>query len=177
MPIGVYIRTEEHRKNLSIAHKGQIAWCKGKKLSLEHRKKLSISHRKNPVYYWLGKKRSPETIQKMREGMIGKMCGPKHPNYNGGRYKDKSGYILILKHNHPFPSHPDGYVLEHRLVAEKYLGRYLKPTEQVHHINEISDDNKPENLFVFENFATHRLFHVYLKSNPILKTFLESNLS
>jgi len=54
---------------------------------------------------------------------------------------------MILVDNHP-SRNSRGYVFEHRLVVEKYLGRYLKSTEEVHHINGDKLDNRIKNLQV-----------------------------
>lgn len=83
--------------------------------------------------------------------------GENNPNWKGGR-KKRDGYILIWNPKHPHCS-GKSYVLEHRLVMEKHLGRYLKPEERVHHKNGIKDDNRIENLTLFKNIGEHFKFH------------------
>jgi len=88
-------------------------------------------------------------IRKMRpcKWMIGRK-GPKSPYWKGGKYQDRtSGYILVYSPNHP-SAHKKGYVMEHRLIMESRLGRYLKKNELVHHKNGVKDDNRIENLEV-----------------------------
>ena len=74
-----------------------------------------------------------------------KKSGPDSMSYRNGRLNRKDGYIGIL-----VPGHPNGfgagYVLEHRLVMEREIGRYLRPDEVVHHINRNRKDNRIENL-------------------------------
>lgn len=55
------------------------------------------------------------------------------------------GYVTIKRRDHPY-ANSAGYVMEQRLVMEPVLGRYLTPGENVHHRNQVRDDNRPENL-------------------------------
>lgn len=85
--------------------------------------------------------------------------GNKNPHWKGGRCKNTAGYIMIYMPTHPFAT-KDGYVREHRLVMEAYIGRVLLPTEIVHHINGITDDNRYENLLLFSRHGDHLRRHV-----------------
>ena len=76
----------------------------------------------------------------------------------GGRYKVKnSGYILVYSPKHPFKN-SSGCIFEHRLVVEKYLGRYLTKNEVVHHKNGVKDDNRIKNLELI-NKKKHSKLH------------------
>ena len=88
-----------------------------------------------------------------------KYQGINHPNWKGGRVSDKQGYILIKKRDHPNAARRGGYVLEHRLVMEKKLGRLLRPEEVVHHIDGDPANNAPENLDLFANSPKHLAYH------------------
>jgi len=66
----------------------------------------------------------------------------KNPHWKGGRFINWAGYFLV-RHN-------GKYVREHRLIMERMLGRPLKSTEEVHHLNGIRTDNRPENLVVID---------------------------
>lgn len=111
----------------------------------------------------------PETVRKylhIRKVPIrkraGNLRGPGHPGWKGGRNLDRDGYVLIacLK-DQPgargtgIGKRQTGRILEHRVFAEIQLGRYLRPTEVVDHIDGCKIHNDPSNLRVFESNADH----------------------
>lgn len=77
--------------------------------------------------------------------------GDKASGWKGGFFKT-NGYLYIYSPNHPKAT-GKGYVVEHRLVMEKFLGRILSSKEDVHHKNGIKDDNRLENLELVSHFS------------------------
>ena len=69
----------------------------------------------------------------------------KNPRWKNGVKIHKQGYKMISSPNHPYRT-DYGYIMEHRLIMEKHLNRYLSPNERVYHINGDKTDNRIENL-------------------------------
>ena len=83
-----------------------------------------------------------------------KRCQENHPRWRGGRKLNRhNGYIRIRIYESTFQSMADcdGYILEHRLIMAQYLGRCLHRYEEVHHKNGIRDDNRIENLEIYNS--------------------------
>ena len=137
--------------------KGQTPWNKGIK--------FEAIRGKNHFLY--GKHRTEETKRKIsqarkgipswKKGLTAKddsriASGSRCGNWKGGKVVVK-GHIKVRNTEHPHGH--NGYVYEHRLVMEEYLGRYLNPWEVVHHINGIKSDNRLENLELVKNKSNH----------------------
>lgn len=101
--------------------------------------------------------RTPLGLAAMAQKLSQKRVGPGNPMYKKrphnfkGRTLSTDGYWLIAV---------DGKrVREHRIVAEKMLGRKLEKHEIVHHVDGDKLNNRPENLMVLQSNTEHRAIH------------------
>ena len=96
----------------------------------------------------------------------GSRSGDKHNMWRGGRSKTSQGYIRIY-HSANHIRRTGNYVPEHILVAESSLGRKLTKAEAIHHINEVKDDNRPKNLYLFPSESEHQRYHAFLRFGKV----------
>lgn len=139
--------SEEHKRKISESIKKhwetreRKAWNKGLKTPVKVKEKQRQAKLKNPVKYWQGKKRHPKTICAMQEGLknyeIPKKS--KHHCWKGGT-----------------STH---WRKEARKIMSAHLGRELKSTEIIHHIDGNYKNNSVENLMI-TNRAEHIKIHL-----------------
>jgi len=122
---------ERTRARISEARKGKPSPLRGRHLSEDHIKKSADGHR--------GKWKNPS-------------------EFGGHKKRRCDGYIKVYVPTHPYAT-KDGYVMEHILVMEKAIGRYLTREEVVHHKNHIRNDNRLENLQLMSAHE-HRSMHM-----------------
>ena len=144
-----YMKTPEYRAAMRRARKGKLLGSAngmfGKKHSGETKMKMHLAaQERDPSTrkggHPKGRITSEQTKEKMRLAYIKRTGGkPKDKKYHSDGYAQRR-----------CPGHPradkQGWVLEHRLVMEKQLGRYLQSGEIVHHIDGNRTNNALSNL-------------------------------
>lgn len=99
--------------------------------------------------------------------------GSNNPLWKSDKKENSYGYILVRMPEHPF-ANCDGFVFEHRLIAEQNLltpetsveidgKQYLRRDMVVHHIDENRKNNSVENLKIM-TLQEHTTMHASKKN-------------
>jgi hypothetical protein len=97
-----------------------------------------------------------------RESYRQKMTGARNPAWKGGvtLKRPKGNYRGVRYMRAPTWALPmaraDGYVMEHRLVMARLVGRLLARTEVVHHRDHDPANNTPSNLELWPSNGSHK---------------------
>lgn len=101
------------------------------KVNLELNNKKSREYRRKS-------KGIPLDHPNMRDGSMGSLC-------------KTMGYKSVVCHGHPNAMGKKGRILEHVMIMSNYLGRPIKKGETIHHLNGIRNDNRIENLELWDS--------------------------
>lgn len=84
----------------------------------------------------------------------------------------KQGYRMVYMPESKM-SNKNGWVLLHRIVMAKSIGRDLRPEEVVHHIDGNPSNDDLSNLMLFPNNGEHRRYHWKQKRDQKIAELLE----
>lgn len=148
--------------SIGINHKTLSQKLKERGIQTPTRTESAKNTWKNHTHPYKGKKGElcPRWGKKASAETKSKLCEIQQKRANENRYYRKShsyGYVLVYEPSNPAADR-SGYVLEHRLIMEQHLGRYLTSDEIVHHLNENKADNRIENLEIVTR-STHAKIH------------------
>jgi hypothetical protein len=90
--------------------------------------------------------------------------GANAPWWKGGRHLNDRGYVMVIApDDFPFPGMLDRHrrIREHRMVMALHLGRELRRSEVVHHLNHDRTDNRLENLHLYGSHSEHMRSHAH----------------
>lgn len=114
----------------------------------EYREKnREICNQRTRISYW----KKPEEYNRKGKILYRTKFGipldsPFKKRKNGEGNIDSQGYKTITKKGHPNQMDDKGRIREHVYIMSEFLGRPLSKSESVHHKNGIRDDNRIENL-------------------------------
>ena len=163
MQRGKYIRTSEIRAKCALAQGYKKIMRRCSICEKEIFRSPSLMLNKNISC-------SKECLLKIRAAQLlgNDFCArEKSPKWKGG-INEKNGRIQVS-----FQGEKRRY--RNRVVVENIIGRLLKRTEVVHHIDENKKNDNAKNLFIFRHLSAHKRWHDFLRRHS-LKGLLVSNI-